>query len=71
MAISIGSARLNDLGLGGASGGNESIVGTRTSVGLTGVSSANAVDAGDVVVAEKAHRNSIIMVITASAHTAY
>jgi flagellin len=48
MAISIGSARLNDLGLGGASGGNESIVGTRTSVGLTGVASANAVDAGDI-----------------------
>jgi len=46
MGITIGSARIQDLGLGGASGGNDAIVGTRAAVGLTGVST--AIGAGDI-----------------------
>lgn len=46
MGITIGSARIQDLGLGGASGGNDAIVGTRAAVGLTGISA--AIGAGDI-----------------------
>ncbi len=48
MAISIGSARVADLGLGGSSGGGQTLIGTRTSVGLSG--STAGVDAGDIVI---------------------
>ena len=46
MAISIGSARIKDLGLGGNSSGGASIVGTRSDIGISGAG--NAVDAGDI-----------------------
>ena len=46
MAVSIGSARIKDLGLGGNSSGGASIVGTRSDIGIAGAG--NPVDAGDI-----------------------
>jgi flagellin len=46
MQISIGSVQTRDLGMGGTGGSTQAIVGTRSSVGLTGVVS--AIGAGDI-----------------------
>ena len=46
MQISIGSIQTRDLGMGGTGGSTQAIVGTRSSVGLTGVVS--AIGAGDI-----------------------
>jgi len=46
MQISIGSIQTRDLGMGGTGGSTQAIVGTRSSVGLTGVGS--AIGAGDI-----------------------
>ena len=46
MGITIGSARIKDLGLGGNSSGGDSVVGARSDIGITGAG--NDVDAGDI-----------------------
>jgi flagellin len=46
ISVSIGSVQTRDLGMGGSGGSTQAIVGTRSSVGVTGV--ATAIGAGDI-----------------------